>query len=198
MQAYRFRLLCDDQEDFLRDLEIKPGQTFKEFHNIILESVGIEGQELASFFVCDRRWNKQHEITLINMMDSEEKPIVENFNVEDEDAPTNVHIPVSVMDDVKIRDVIEDPHQRLLYEYDFLNPRTFFIELMRIMDADEKKTYPLCVKKEGSLAAMVTPNYESFLDDPDEEAMISELNDLIKEGDMEEEVDESFTTEPEW
>jgi hypothetical protein len=194
MQAYRFRLLYDDQEEFLRDIEIKPGQTFKEFHEVIMNSVGLEGQELASFFVCDRTWNKQKEITLINMLDAAETPTIDD----DEDAPANIHIPVSVMEDVKIRDVIEDPHQRFLYEYDFLNPRTFFIELMRILDADEKKTYPLCVKQEGALAAMAIPNYESFLDDPDEEAMISELNDLIKEGDMEEEVDESFTTEPEW
>ena len=194
MQAYRFRLLYDDHEDFLRDIEIKPGQTFKEFHEIILKSVGIEGQELASFFVCDRKWNKKQEITLINMIDSIETPQIE----EDEDAPVRIQIPVSVMEYVKIRDVIEDPHQRFLYEYDFLNPRTFFIELMRILDADEKKTYPICVKQEGVLAPLVIPNYESFLDDPDEEAMLSELNDLIKEGDMEEEVDENFTTEPEW
>ena len=194
MQAYRFRLLYDDHEDFLRDIEIRPGQTFKEFHEIIQKSVGIEGQELASFFVCDRKWNKLQEITLINMMDSVETP----KTAVDEDAPASNQIPVTVMEDIKIRDVIDDPHQRFLYEYDFLNPRTFFIELMRIQDADEKKTYPVCVKQEGVLAAMAAPNYESFLDDPDEEAMLSELNDLIKEGDMEEEVDENFTTEPEW
>lgn len=194
MQAYRFRLLYEDQEDFLRDIEIKPGQTFKEFHEAIIQSVGFEGKELASFFVCDRTWTKQKEITLINM----DLPADEAGNQMDEEAPVKIQIPVSVMDDVKIRDVIEDPHQRFLYEYDFLNPRTFFIELTKILDADEKKTYPLCVKQEGTLAAMVTPNYESFLDDPDEEAMLNELNDLIKDGDMEEEVDENFSTEPEW
>jgi hypothetical protein len=195
MQAYRFRLLYEDQDDFLRDIEIKPGQTFREFHEIILQSVGIEGKELASFFVCDRKWTKQREITLINMMDPADNP---NVQEPDEDAPLNAQLPVSVMDEVKIRDVIEDPHQRLLYEYDFLNPRTFFIELTKIMDADEKKDYPVCVKQEGTLAALVTPTYESFLDDPDEEAMLNELNDLIKDGNMEEEIDESFTTEPEW
>jgi hypothetical protein len=70
--------------------------------------------------------------------------------------------------------------------------------LTRILDADEKRSYPYCVKQEGQLAALVTPVFESFLDDPDEEAMLNELNDLIKDGDMEEEVDENFTTEPEW
>jgi len=195
MQAYRFRLLYEDQDEFLRDIEIKPGQTFREFHDIILQSVGIEGKELASFFVTDRKWTKQREITLIDMMDSPDKPIVQE---PDEDSSHNAQLPVAVMNEVKIRDVIEDPHQRLIYEYDFLNPRTFFLELTKIMDADEKKSYPLCVRQEGILAALVTPSYESFLDDPDEEAMLNELNDLIKDGNMEEEVDESFTTEPEW
>lgn len=195
MQAYRFRLLYEDQDEFLRDIEIKPGQSFREFHDIILQSVGIDGQELASFFVTDRKWTKQREITLINMMDSPDKPVVQE---PDNESALNSQLPVSVMDEVKIRDVIEDPHQRLIYEYDFLNPRTFFLELTKIMDADEKKSYPACVKQEGILAALVTPSYESFLDDPDEEAMLNELNDLIKDGNMEEEVDESYTTEPEW
>ncbi len=194
MQAYRFRLLYDEQEDFLRDIEIKPGQTFKDFHDIIQSSVGIEGQELASFFVCDRLWNKEKEITLINMLDTTAAPEI----VAEDDTPVKIPIPVAVMDEVKIRDVIEDPHQRFLYEYDFLHPRTFFIELLRILDADPKQTYPICTKKEGTLAVAVVPNYESFLDDPDEDAMLTELNELIKDGDMEEEVDENFTTEPEW
>ena len=30
MQVYRFRLLYEEQDDFLRDIEIKPGQTFKD------------------------------------------------------------------------------------------------------------------------------------------------------------------------
>ncbi len=196
MQAYRFRLLYDEQEDFLRDIEIKPGQSFKDFHDIILSSVGIEGQELASFFICDRKWNKQKEITLLDMLEPA-GPLLAKDDVDDESA-VKVQIPIFVMDQVKIRDLIEDPHQRILYEYDFLNPRTFFIELMRILDADESKTYPLCVRKEGTLAKAAPPVFESFLDDPDEDAMLNELNDLIKDGDMEEEVDENFTTEPEW
>ena len=52
MHAYRFRMLMDDQEDFLRDFEILSSQTFLDFHNLIRESVELQGNELASFFVC--------------------------------------------------------------------------------------------------------------------------------------------------
>jgi hypothetical protein len=195
MQAYRFRLLFEDQDEFLRDIEIKPGQTFKDFHDFILKSVEIEGNELASFFICDPRWNKQREITLIDMG---VKIPDTGFDDDDERKPVVVPIPVMIMEDVKIREVIEDPHQRILYEYNFLNPRTFFIELLRIVDADPKKDYPICVKKEGTLTPSVTPNFLSFLDDPDEDAMLGELDKMIQEGELEEEIDENYTTEPEW
>jgi hypothetical protein len=66
------------------------------------------------------------------------------------------------------------------------------------VDADVKKQYPICVKKEGTLTPSVTPNFLSFLDDPDEDAMLGELDKLIESGELEEEIDENYTTEPEW
>ncbi len=193
MQVYRFRLLFEEQEDFLRDIEIKPGQTFKDFHDIILQSVDTESNELASFFICDPSWNKQREITLIDMGLK-----IPDTDYDDDVKPVKVPIPVLIMEDVKIKEVIEDPHQRMLFEYNFLNPTTFFIELMKIVEGDPKKDYPICVKKEGTLAPTVTPNFLSFLDDPDEDAMLGELDKLIESGELEEEIDENYTTEPEW
>jgi hypothetical protein len=194
MQAYRFRLLFEEQDDFLRDIEIKPGQTFKDFHDIIVQSTELEGNELASFFICDPRWNKQREITLIDMG----VKIPDTDFDDDERKPVVVPLPVMIMEDVKIREVIDDPHQRILFEYNFLNPRTFFIELLKIVDADPKRVYPVCVKKEGTLAPTVVPNFLSFLDDPDEDAMLGELDKMIQDGELEEEIDENYTTEPEW
>ena len=195
MQVYRFRLLYEEQEDFLRDIEIKPGQTFKDFHDIILKSIDINSNELSSFFICDPSWNKQREITLIDM--GVKTPV---NDIDDDDAkPVKVSIPVMIMEDVKIKEVIEDPHQRMLFEYNFLNPMTFFIELMKIVENDPKKIYPVCVKKDGTMAPSVTPNFLSFLDDDDDEdAMLGELDKLIESGELEEEVDENYTTEPEW
>ena len=195
MTAYHFRVLLDEQDDFLRDIEIKPGQTFKDFHDAILKSVEIEGNELASFSICDPRWNKQKELTLIDMGVKEPDP---EFDDDDDRKPMNIPIPVMIMENVKIKEMIDDPHQRILFEYDFLNPKLFYIELMKIVDADPKKEYPLCVKKEGTLIPSVVPNYLSFLDDPDEDAMLGELDKMILDGDLEEEIDENYTTEPEW
>ena len=195
MQAYRFRLLCDDQDEFLRDIEIKPAQTFKEFHDFILKSVEIADHELASFYICDSHWNKLKEITLIDMGVKEMEQLPDEDDIRE---PLDVPIPVAIMEKVRLKDLIDDPHQRILFEYNFLNPRIFFIELMKIVDADPKKDYPICTKKEGTLNPTVAPNFLSFLDDPDEEAMLGELDKMIQDGDLEEEIDENYTTEPEW
>jgi hypothetical protein len=193
MQVYKFRCLLAEQDDFLRDIEIRPGQTFREFHEILVSSTGLSGTELASFFKCDSSWHKLKEITLIDMGQEPEEE-------DDDDKRKKVvkKLPTAVMDDVKIREVIDDPHQRILYEYDFLNPKVFFIELLKIKDGDESVKYPVCVKKEGLLAVKPTLIGGGFAEETDEHALLSEVDELIQSGELEEEFDENFTPEPEW
>lgn len=184
MHAYRFRMLMDDQEDFLRDFEILSSQTFLDFHNLIRESVELQGNELASFFVCDRNWRKKKEITLINMKDD-----FQDDEEEDEDSrsPKKNRIPVYEMDKVKIKDIIDDPHQRLLYEYDFLNPKIFFVELSKIVEGDKTKTYPLCAKSTGKIT-IATP-LPIIADEDDEDiALFSEFDDILNNDDDEPEM----------
>lgn len=192
MQVYKFRCLLAEQDDFLRDIEIRPGQTFREFHEILVSTSALSGTELASFFKCDSAWHKLQEITLIDMGEEPEN--------EEEDTRKKVvkKLPIAVMDDVKVRDIIDDPHQRIVYEYDFLNPKVFFIELLKIKDGDELVKYPVCVKKEGVLAVKPTPIGSGFAEDTDEQAMLAEVDDLIESGELEEEYDQNFPPEPEW
>ena len=179
MHAYRFRMLMDDQEDFLRDFDILSSQTFLDFHNLIMESVELQGNELASFFVCDRTWRKKKEITLINMKD--------DFQDDEEDddvrTPRKSRIPVHEMDKVKIKDIIDDPHQRLLYEYDFLNPKTFFVELTKIVEADKAKTYPVCIKSTGKLTIAIPLPIISDDSDDEDIALLSEFDDILNNDD---------------
>lgn len=184
MHAYRFRMLLDDQEDFLRDYDILSSQTFLDFHKLIVESVELQGDELASFFVCDRNWRKKKEITLMNMQDDSQE------EEEDDDVrnPVKNKIPVCEMDKVKVKDIIDDPHQRLLYEYDFLNPKYFFVELTKIVDADKTKTYPVCIKSTGKLAtSLPLPIITDDTDDVDI-ALISEFDDILDNDDEDSEI----------
>lgn len=179
MHAYRFRMLLDDQEDFLRDFDILSSQTFLDFHNLIRESVELQGNELASFFVCDRNWRKKREITLMNMQDD----FQDDEDDDDVRTPKKNRIPVYEMDKVKVKDIIDDPHQRLLYEYDFLNPKTFFVELTKIVDADKTKTYPVCIKSTGKLTTALPLPIISDDSDDEDIALLSEFDDILNNDD---------------
>ena len=164
MFTYKFRLLFDDVEDFVRDYEILAEQTFKDFHEIILRSItDLNTKELASFYICDRRWEKTKEITLIDM-DEEE-----NIN------QSEAYISKCTMQEAILSDFIDDPHQRLIYEYDFLNLKTFYIELLKTFESDPQKTYPYCTFSSGELpklAGSINPD----LDDDDDENEVGEDN----------------------
>ncbi|WP_324464530.1 hypothetical protein [Lentimicrobium sp.] len=171
-------MLHEDQEDFLRDFDILASQSFADFHQIIKQSVELSGNELASFFVCDRNWRKKKEITLINMQDDAISQQEEEYE-DERRGPKPGRIPIAEMDKVRIKDIIDDPHQRLLYEYDFLNPKTFYIELMRILDADKTAEYPVCVKSTGKFISAVVPIPPLEADGEDEIALLSEFDDVL-------------------
>jgi len=183
MFVYKFRVLLEDQDDFLRDYEIGSKQTFGDFHRILIDSLNLDGKELASFSVCDSKWKKIKEITLIDMMDNLQEP----EDLFDEDDEPKVRMPMFVMDNVKIKDMIDDPHQRLIYEYNFLSPQLFFIELIKISEAVPGVEYPVCVKKMGELAKTIVPLPSFDFDEIDDDAMMQEVDDMIKDGQLDEE-----------
>ena len=139
MYVYKFRLTFDEVEDFVRDYEILSNQTFLDFHNIIIQSINLNSKELASFYIADHRWEKHKEITLMDMMDEEEE---------------QAEVPKSVMADAVLSDYIDDPHQKMIYEYDFLNLKTFYIELLKTSKVDDAAAiakYPKCTHSKGEI-----------------------------------------------
>lgn len=152
MYVYKFRLLFDEVEDFVRDYEILAKQTFKDFHQCIIDSIqGLNPEELASFYICDRKWNKRNEITLMDMsIDQEDE---EEELRDEEEGETQ---PTITMDEARISDFIDDPHQRIIYEHDFLNIRTFYIELLKSYEAKPNKTYPVCIHSSAELPQKYT------------------------------------------
>ncbi len=173
---YTFRLLSDKDEEFYRDIEIKSSNNFLEMHRIIQKSLGIEGSELASIFLTNTEWEKQKEFTLMDMMEDMQ------------DALDPGHIPVFVMEKETLKDHIEDPHQRLLYEYDFLNPQSFFLELTHVnKGAQHGKKYPRIAASQGDVTHLKTNNFDwhsetiEFLRDPDAESDIEDVDNFLKD-----------------
>lgn len=189
MYVYKFRLLFDDVDDFVRDYEVLAKQTFKDFHDCIIASIkGLNPDELASFHICDRRWNKQREITLVDMS-SDGELLDENEDNNEEEDRIKVE-PMIIMEDAILSDYMDDPHQRIIYEYNFLNMKTFYIELLKLFPAVSGKKYPVCSLSTGEL--------------PQKDPLITHENDLYEEPnvmellkDKEEDDDEVYYDESE-
>ena len=128
--VYRFLLLSDETDDFKREIQINSQATFLDFHEEILKCTGYDTNQLYSFFTCGDDWSKQTEITLIEMDTSSEEDCY-------------------VMENTVLEDLIEEEHQKLLYIFDQLNERVFFIELREIITGKNLKE-PVCTKSAGS------------------------------------------------
>jgi len=168
MYYYKFKISFDEVENFERDIEILASDNFESLHQILYESIGLTGHELASCSICDTKWNKKQEITLIDMQDERESetPTYE----EEEEYSTSSNIPKFIMKDAVLKDFITDPHQHIMYEYNFINPQVFYIELLKTLPAKENTVYPRCTFSKGVLPKsdelLITANpEEDFLND---------------------------------
>lgn len=138
---YRFTVISDEVDNFLREIQADPEATFFELHEAIAGSVGYKDDQMASFFVCDSDWEKEKEITLEPMDDNSE---VDSWT----------------MRDTRIDELVEDEKQRLVYVFDYLTERCFFIELTEIITGKNMKGAK-CTKKVGK-APEQTVDFEKF------------------------------------
>ena len=120
---YRFRVILDNDvdNDVFRDLEIRETDTLEDLHNIITQSFGFDGTEMASFYLSDNQWNQGEEISLFDLS---------------EDGSARL------MEETSINDVVHEMQTRLIYVYDFLSMWTFFVELAEIVEETTDIDYP--------------------------------------------------------
>ena len=128
--VYRFLILSGEADNFKREIQINSQATFLDFHKIILEATDFDPNQLYSFFVCGDDWSKQTEITLIEMDTSSEE---DNY----------------IMETTLLEELITDEKQKLLYVYDQLSERMFFIELREIITGKDLKD-AVCSKTAGN------------------------------------------------
>jgi len=139
MSVLKFRIQADDQEDFVREVEIKSDQTFKDLHDFIVNNQKLKGDELASFHVANDLWERQQEITLIDMTGDFDKMVNEGDEVQT----------FYVMSDTRLDQFLTQIDQKLIYEYDFLQMRTFLLEVADIFPENKRHKYPRLVLSRG-------------------------------------------------
>ena len=130
---YKFRIVSDEVDNFKREIAIDADASFLSLRNAICDSVGYDKSQMNSFFLCDNGWEKGKEITLEDMgSDSSED--------------------VYLMDESIISDFIEDEGQRLIFVFDYLTERAFFMEL-KTTEPGKHLQDPLCTLSMGQAPA---------------------------------------------
>lgn len=163
---YNFRVVSDEVDNFRRDIQIDADATFLDLRNAIYNSVGYDKNQMCSFFICDNEWEKEREITLEDMgLDASEDSYL--------------------MEDTILSDEIEDEGQRLMLTFDYLNDRSFYIEL-KTSEPGKSLMEPLVSSSMGQ-----APQQESVLEIIEPEK-INAANKAVEEFDDEFYGSESF------
>lgn len=124
--VYRFVVLSDEDEAFVREFEFLDNQTLMDFHNSIQEELEFDKSQIASFYMSTDNWEKEEEFTLFDMGTGS-----------------------STMDNGILEDVIFRKNQKLLYVFDFFNERALFIEYVGESIEIDGKEYPNCSNSKG-------------------------------------------------
>ena len=140
--VYKFRLLSDEVDDFRRDIEIDSDATFIELNKAILESVNYPDDQMTSFFICNDQWIKEVEITREDMGSMSED---ENY----------------IMAETVIGDLVEDEKQKLMYVFDPLADRVFYMELSKI-EFGKDIDAAVCTRSVGNAPAQ-TLDFEEIM-----------------------------------
>ena len=127
---FKFLILSDEVDDFAREISIDSEATFLELNDAILESVNYTKDQMTSFFICEDDWEKKTEITLMEM----------DTNFEDDSW---------VMAETRLSELLEDEKQRLIFVFDNMTERSFFMELREIVPG-KNLDKAICSKSKGN------------------------------------------------
>jgi len=121
---YRFRVVLDNdtKEDIFRDIEIRKTDSLEDLHNVITQSFGFDGSEMASFYLSDDNWNQGEEISLFDMSEGGSD--------------------IQLMNEKSIDKTVSESSTKLIYIYDFLNMWTFLVELAEVVQEAQGTDYP--------------------------------------------------------
>ncbi len=148
---FLFRIISDEDQEFYRDLVIDGSDTFLDFHQTLQKNLDYDSSQLASFFITNDMWEKQQEITLIDMMQEQ-------------------GLPSATMEQVTLEEFITEESQRMIYVFDFFSERAFFIELLEKTDQTSPRDTPFIGRTQGEAPPQLALDklMDEAVGDPDE------------------------------
>lgn len=159
---YRFRIILDnDTEDSIfRDVEIRETDTLEDLNNIIIQSFGFDGSEMASFYISNDLWEQGEEISLFDLSENNS---------------------ARLMNETSLDSVVSEDQTKLIYVYDFMSMWTFFVELAEIAEETEGSDYPNLMFVQGQVpdnAPEKVFEAESYDDDLDDDFDLNDYDNL--------------------
>ncbi len=151
-KVFTFRMISGEEDGFVRDFEVRGDQTLLQLHEAIRGNLGYDPGLMSSFFTTDESWSKGIEIPLINMTGEEGARTMENTRVEE---------------------LVTRKGDKLLYVFDYLANRGFFMEVVEVIDPASGQEYPFCSRAAGD------PPPQMLLDDLAGDDLSSENEDLF-------------------
>ena len=139
---YQFVILSGEDENFLREILVDSEINFLQFNDIIMEVVGYDKSQLSTFYTSNEEWEKCLEISIF---------------------PSDINnTEVLLMEEVILSDILVEKRDRLIFQFDLLDNRGFFIELINVSQNASLSHYKL-VRSEGNApeqASMVNLHME--------------------------------------
>lgn len=171
--VFKFRMLSDESDAFVRDYEIMDNVSLLDFKNFICKDLKYDSNAAASFFTSNAEWEKKQEFAQVDM----------EFGIEEE----NEDVPSVPMESVTLGQIVSNNRDRLIYMFDVFGDRAYFLELIDIKEIEKGVGYPRGLFSHGQPAdqfnADISASGASIFDE-----MMDDFNDF--EGD--ESYDENY------
>jgi len=116
---FKIAIICDEAPGFFREITIDSDQSFLDLNQAILDACGYDDSQMTSFCTCTDDWEAEHQIVREDM----------GTISQDED--------IYIMADTRLSELLEDEEQKLVYTFDPINDRIFYLELTEIVTGQD-------------------------------------------------------------
>ncbi len=140
---FKLLLVSDEADNFQREISIDADSTFLELNNAILKACNYSDDQITSFYICNDEWEQEAQIIREEM---------DSISTEDD---------VYIMGDTPLRDLLNDVNDKLVFVFDPLSERMFFIKVSEVITGKNLKE-PKCTKSVGKAPAQIIDYEESM------------------------------------
>lgn len=162
-------MLSDENDNFVRDFEVSHEMNLLELHNFIISSIEYDDC-MASFYTADEQWQPLQEFSLMGLGD-------EPF----EGAPV-------AMEKVSLAELVVSECNRLIYQFDMIADRAFYLEVVSATQPNPELEYPR-VSFEN---ARVPDQYDPDAVPADDGSIFDEMMDEFGEFDGDDSYDDEY------